>query len=116
MQQPPAPPQPSTPVPGPPPGSVTVGYGPPRTNTLALVSLVAGIASYVFLPFVGALVAVITGHMARGQIRQTGEGGSGLALAGLILGYVHLALFILLVVGVLVLLGGLGILFATQAH
>jgi Domain of unknown function (DUF4190) len=65
------------------------------TNTLAIVSLVFGIGSYVVLPVIGAIVAVITGHMARGQIRQTGEGGSGLALAGLILGYVHLALAVI---------------------
>lgn len=116
MQQPPAGPQPSTTLPPPPAGAVTVGYGPPPTNTLALVSLVAGIASYVLVPFVGALVAVITGHMARAQIRQTGESGSGLALAGLILGYVHLALFVLVILVVMLVLGGLGVLFATQAH
>jgi hypothetical protein len=62
------------------------------TNTLAIVSFVFGIGSYVVIPIVGAIVAIITGHMARGQIKQTGEGGGGFALAGLILGYVHLAL------------------------
>ena len=116
MQQPPAGPQPSTALPPPPAGAVQVAYGPPATNTLALVSLVAGIASYVFLPFVGAVVAVITGHMARSQIRRTGESGSGLALAGLILGYVHLALFVLVVLVVMLVLGGLGIFVATQPH
>lgn len=71
-------------------------------NTLAVVSLVAGIASYVFVPVIGALVAIITGHMARGQIRQTGEQGGGFALAGLILGYVHFAI-VALVVGLILL-------------
>jgi hypothetical protein len=56
----------------------------------------------VVVPFIGAIVAVITGHMARRQIRQTGEEGNGLALAGLILGYVHLALFALAIVFVLI--------------
>ena len=76
-------------------------------NSLAIVSLVAGIAGYVIPhPFIAGLVAIVTGHMARRQIRQTGESGSGLALAGLILGYVHLVLSILLVgLFVLVLLG-----------
>ena len=67
----------------------------PPTNTLAIVSFVLGIASYVAVPIIGAIAAVVLGHMARGQIRQTGEGGGGFALAGLILGYVHLALAVI---------------------
>jgi Domain of unknown function (DUF4190) len=70
------------------------------TNSLAIVSLVAGIGSYVIVPVIGAIVAIVTGHMARGQIRRTGEGGSGMAMAGLVLGYVHLAVAIL-VIGVI---------------
>ena len=68
------------------------------TNSLALVSLVAGIASFVVCPVIGAIVAIITGHMARGQIRRTGESGNGLAVAGLVLGYVHIALAVLALV------------------
>ena len=83
------------------------------TNSLAIVSLAAAIASYLLPhPFVGALIAVICGHAARRQIRRSGEGGGGMAMAGLILGYVHLAATILLIAlffGVLVsLLGVLG--------
>lgn len=82
-----------------PSGGTTVGR---PTNTLAVVSLVAGIAGYVLPhPFIAGVVAIITGHMARGQIRRTGEGGAGLALAGLLLGYIHLVLSLILV-GVLV--------------
>lgn len=51
-----------------------------KTNTLAIVSLVSA--------FFISLVAVITGHIALNQIKQTGEGGRGLALAGVILGYI----------------------------
>jgi peptidyl-prolyl cis-trans isomerase B (cyclophilin B) len=54
----------------------------PKTNTLAIVSLV--------LAFFISLGAVITGHIALGQIKRTGEGGRGLAMAGLILGYIGL--------------------------
>jgi Domain of unknown function (DUF4190) len=72
------------------------------TNTLAIVSLVLGIASYVFLPVVGAVAAIVTGHMARGQIKRTGEGGSGFALAGLILGYVHLVIAVIAIVVVVI--------------
>jgi len=69
----------------------------PHTNTLAIVSLVTG--------FCCSIAAVITGHMALGQIRRTGEAGRGLAVAGLILGYVSigftaLALAFLLIFGV----------------
>jgi Domain of unknown function (DUF4190) len=78
-------------------------------NSLAIVSLVAGIAGYVIPhPFVAGLVAIVTGHMARRQMRQTGERGSGLALAGMILGYVHLVLSILIVGFIVVVLLGLG--------
>jgi len=76
----------------------------PPNNTLAVVSLVAGILSFFghLIPFVGgftlALVAIITGHMARNQIRKTGEGGMGLATAGLVIGYIHLALIAVVVV------------------
>ncbi len=54
----------------------------PPTNTMAIVSLVAGISSWFILPFIGAVVAVITGHMARSQIKQSMEGGGGLAIIG----------------------------------
>lgn len=80
------------------------GYPPPptyaapaATNTLAILSLVFGIISYFALPLVGAIAAIVMGHLARSQIRRTGESGGGLALAGLVLGYVHL---LLLTIGV----------------
>ena len=84
-------------------------YG--RTNSLAIVSLVAAIAGYVIPhPFVASTIAVITGHMARGQIRRTGEAGKGLATAGLILGYIHLALSVVFVfVLALILIGAFAV-------
>jgi hypothetical protein len=71
-------------------------YGPaaiPNSN-LAIISLISGILSWVLLPLIGAIVAVITGHMARREIRQSGGqlAGDGLALIGLVLGYVQIAL------------------------
>lgn len=62
----------------------------PRTNTLAIVSLVTG--------FCCSIAAVITGHIALGQIRRTGEGGRGLAITGLVLGYVSLGFAALMLV------------------
>ncbi len=61
-----------------------------RTNVLSIISLVAA--------FVFPLAAIVTGHLALGQIRRTGEGGHGLAKAGLILGYVFTSLSVALFV------------------
>jgi lysylphosphatidylglycerol synthetase-like protein (DUF2156 family) len=58
-------------------------------NTLSVVSLASAVS------VVGALVAVITGHIALKQIKQTSESGRALALAGVVLGYLHLAGWIL---------------------
>jgi hypothetical protein len=75
-----------------------------------VLSLVFGIASWVALPFLGAVVAVVCGHIARAEIRRAAPGtvqGEGMALAGLILGYVHLALILLFALGVVLVLAGL---------
>jgi hypothetical protein len=62
-----------------------------RVNALAIVSVAAGAAAFVLgFVFVGAVVAIVTGHIARRQIARTGERGAQLALAGLVLGYAHL--------------------------
>jgi len=81
----------------------------PRTSSLAIVSLIFGILAYVFLPFVGALIAVICGHSARSEIRRAPPGsldGDGLALAGLILGWIQLAFTAIAVVFLVLLLFG----------
>jgi len=72
------------------------GYGAqPKTNTLAIVSLIASIASFIIVPFVGSVVGVITGHMSLNQLKTSGEQGRGMALAGTIVGWVGLGLAIL---------------------
>ncbi|MGX5770011.1 DUF4190 domain-containing protein [Microbacterium trichothecenolyticum] len=72
------------------------GYGAPaKTNTLAIVSLIASISSFVILPFIGSIVGVITGHMSLNQLKTSGEQGRGMALAGTIVGWVGLGLSIL---------------------
>jgi hypothetical protein len=62
-----------------------------------VVSLVFGILTWVFLPVIGPIVAVVAGHMARAEIRRSNGqvGGGGMALAGLVLGYLQIALLIL---------------------
>lgn len=84
----------------PPPGYPPPGYAPGwrPTNQLAIAALVCGCAQ-IFLWVLAAIPAIILGHMARRQIRQTGEGGDGMALAGLILGYVGIVLSIAIIIG-----------------
>ena len=57
-----------------------------RTNGLAIASLACGLAQFAFGPL-ATIPAIVLGHMARSQIRRTGEQGAGLALAGLVLGW-----------------------------
>ena len=66
----------------------------PRTSTMAIISLIGGITGFTILPFIGSLAAVIFGHIAKKEIRNSGGtvGGNGLATWGLILGYVALGL------------------------
>ena len=66
-----------------------------RTNALAVASLACGIGQ-LLVWFPASIAAIVLGHKARSQIRQTGEQGDGLARAGLILGYLGLALSLLL--------------------
>lgn len=86
-----------------------------QTNSLAIISLVAGIGSFFahIIPGVGgftvAVVAIVTGYMARNQIKQTGEQGMGLATAGMIIGAVHIAIIVLVVIGILLLVFVFGI-------
>jgi Domain of unknown function (DUF4190) len=81
--------------------SIVMGGRP--TNSLAIVSLVTAIvAPFGHLLGVGGItliiVSIVTGHMARSQIKQTGEGGETFALVGLIISYVHLVATVLLVI------------------
>lgn len=89
-----------------------------RTSTLAIVSLIFGVVCWVALPFIGALVAIVCGHMARSEIRNAVPGtieGDGMALAGLILGWVHMLFVLACIVVVFAFLGGLAFL-AHLAH
>jgi len=69
----------------------------PKTSDAAVASLICGILGWSFLPFVGAVLAVILGHMARTDIKRSNGrlGGDTLAVFGLLLGYASLALFAL---------------------
>jgi hypothetical protein len=69
-------------------GQQPYGGGQPRgTNVLAILSL---IFAFVFAP-----AGIVLGHIARRQIRETGEQGGGLANWGLILSYIFTALYLI---------------------
>ena len=62
-------------------------YQPPvTTNSLARASLMLGVAEF-FTVGLTAIPAIICGHMAKREMRQTGQRGDGLATTGLVLGY-----------------------------
>ena len=71
----------------------------PPTNGLAIASMVCGIAEIPTFGF-AAIPAIILGHLARAQIRETGQRGDGMAVAGLVLGYLAIAgwLFVILAI------------------
>ncbi|OZE42140.1 hypothetical protein CH259_01780 [Rhodococcus sp. 05-2254-4] len=79
------------------------GYqAPVSTNTLAIVSLLLAILGLTFIPLLASICAVVCGHISRGQIKRTGESGSGFATAGLIVGYVSIALFVVIVGAIII--------------
>jgi Domain of unknown function (DUF1707)/Domain of unknown function (DUF4190) len=79
-----------------PAASTTMVTSPARTNGLAIASLACGLAQFAFGPL-ATIPAIVLGHMARSQIKRTGEQGAGLALAGLILGWGAVILGIVLI-------------------
>jgi hypothetical protein len=86
-----------------------------RTNTLAIVSLVAGVFSvfgHFVVPAIGggtlAVVAIVTGFIARGEIKRSGEQGMWMATLGIVLGFLHLAILALIFIALIVIVFFLG--------
>lgn len=69
--------------------------GSSRTNTLSILALVFGV--------LGSVLGIVFGHVALSQIKRTGEAGRGLAIAGLVVGYLQLGIgvLILIIAGIL---------------
>ncbi|MDQ6774142.1 MAG: DUF4190 domain-containing protein [Candidatus Dormibacteraeota bacterium] len=64
------------------------------SSSTATWSLIVGILGWFICPIIGGIVAVVLGHSALKEIRRNPAiGGSGQAIAGLILGYAHLAVY-----------------------
>ena len=102
---PPVPPPPAyayAPPPGfPPPPAYPVR---PKANGLALASMILGIVGItvglclIFFP-VMPILAVVFGHLGLSQTRATGAPGRGYAIAGLVTGYIGIALALLWLIG-----------------
>ncbi|MEY4294107.1 MAG: hypothetical protein RIR29_757 [Actinomycetota bacterium] len=60
-----------------------------KLNTLSVVSLASALTGF------GVVAAIITGHISLAQIKRTGQNGRPLALAGVILGYVAIGLWLI---------------------
>jgi len=71
------------------------------TNGLAVASLACGLAQFLFGPL-PTIPAIVLGHMARHQIKRTGEQGAGMALAGLLLGWAAVILGVIAFAGLAV--------------
>ena len=97
--------QPGASVPPPPPGMYPPGQPPPiyynypkpgRTSGLAIASMVLGI---VWVYWIGSILAVIFGHIAISQTsRDETLRGRGMAIAGLVLGYVGVGTLLLIII------------------
>jgi hypothetical protein len=74
---------------------------PATTNSMAIASMVLGVAEFFTLGLTG-VPAVICGHMARRQMKLTGQRGDGLATGGLVLGYMAIIFWSVLLVGIMV--------------
>lgn len=80
------------------------GYYPPQgyaplpakaTNGLAIASLVLGL---MWMYWLGSILALVLGYVARKQIREQNQSGAGMALAGIVLGWVGVAILLLSIV------------------
>ena len=69
------------------------GYAPAGTNGLAIASFILSLVGWMACG-IGTILAIVLGFVARSQIKSSGgrQGGDGLAKAGIIIGFVVLAL------------------------
>lgn len=99
-------------TPGPGPATAYWSQQPARTSTAAVISLIAGLATWSVLPLLGALIAIPTGHAALREIHESRGHveGHGAACVGLFLSYAQM-LLVLLGIGI-----GALMLVSTTAH
>lgn len=62
-------------------------------NTLSVVSLATAVTGF------GAVAGIVTGHFALSQLKQSGQSGRGLAIAGLAIGYATIGFWLVAGIG-----------------
>lgn len=69
---------------------------PAKNSDWAVIALISGIGGLTFLPLIGSLIAIISGYVAKSDIRRSMGRlvGEGMATWGLILGWVGIALLL----------------------
>jgi Domain of unknown function (DUF4190) len=118
----------NAPMPPPVPNNASPGSAPlPQTpypatpvkpmSSAAIVSLVAAFLSWIVLPLIGAVVAIVAGHIARGDIRRSNGtlDGDVLAIIGLVLGYLQIVLTLCVIFAFVLFFGGIAALIG-MAH
>ena len=85
-------PTPSSPSPAHQPQSTNTT---PKTNTMAIWGLVLAF----FIPILGLILSIV----AKSQIKKSGEGGNGLATAGIIISSIYMVITLVLVIMIMVL-------------
>lgn len=70
----------------------------PNSN-MAIASLILGILGWTVIPGLASIAAIVTGHMAKNEIKNSMNelGGDGMATAGLVLGYLNIAIGICII-------------------
>ena len=68
------------------------GFPAQGRNGLALASMIVSLCA-ICAGVIPALVGAILGHVARRQIRRTGQDGAGMALTGIIVGWAVVAIY-----------------------
>jgi hypothetical protein len=80
-----------------------------QTHPLAVISLVAGLLGWSLLPFMGSIGAIICGHMARARIRREPDRYDGdlVAIIGLVLGWLSVAVTVIGILIAVLFFGGI---------
>lgn len=80
-----------------------------QTHPLAVISLVSGLLGWSLMPFLGSIAAIVCGHMARARIRREADryDGDVLAIIGLVLGWVSVAVTVIGILIAVLFFGGI---------
>jgi hypothetical protein len=106
---------PAGPLPGPACSPSRQQPAQPATNALAVAALTCGIAEF-FTMGLTAIPAIALGYAARRQVRQTGQRGDGMALAGLVLGWAGIGLIAAIITGLIIATSASGHSVTSVAH